>query len=351
MQTSQLIHLLKWQFTSHKVVALLPGKRADDLTLQDAITTLNMALVSHVVEKHGICAISDYRYHLHTAMDAGDDAAKCVDFMLQNEAQLHDCAWYPPLVKWKKGHLKMFHVLWKHHKNNYFSRERLTTDLLQHVQSTRDVAHARTLLVTSPRHIHFVHRLCDSYEFACEIVAAFRTCRYERSQLPAIKTALYWNAVQRNDLQSMQMIIAELNGFYLFDMEANYDTQFARALLTQPLTQERKQVLGQVMTDFGLRERPSYNYLLYMISEEDLVVQPAFDVIDMLRRIRAATRLDESDGTGQVVKPSGLAQLIIQYGGQNIPKHRRHELFHEHISSFMRGYIRKLGHEHKFVDA
>lgn len=301
MKGLHLCHLIHVQHaTAHVIRNLLPGKYIHNITLDDAFDSLDTNLIHRVIEARGMEKMQRYVEHVqHVAMQ-GDDYVHLLELLLENREELdnhprREYASHDP--RYCQGSPRTLELLWQHARLWLSASAFLPSFTVGEMNLTKDEFYARLLLKYRPTGATMQDLVvfCGKYGTPGLAEDVMRAVDGGNNRGRRVEGYMYKNAAKTNNLAVMQFLgqrypLHELHKEGAFIGGVSLDRRwFSIEILTQPLTDERKQVLLQVLTDVP-ELRGSCRNILWLMGDPDLLQweEETMDDHTMLDRMKTS---------------------------------------------------------------
>lgn len=335
MNSIKILHLINHNNFHAHLGGLQPGKRFKEMTLDDAVASMDMEVIHMVLRCTGFTRLKHYHKHLLGASHQGDPCIEVVRFLLENKSQLHGPRpFQSQIIQFGrlKSHDKILELLFQyaHLWNEGFSN--LMDQTRAAYESTRDEFYARFILKHHPNPsttLFGFTMFCKSITFADELMEVAKRANGDEDDEIKLAKTLFKHALRRNDMPMMRHLYdrrpSKMTGVLSDDL-----AWFVIMLLSQPLTHERKEALIYAMSTVFAGAKDKIAYAFYMINDEDLISQPQpVDInVDFL--------------ANPYFHPNDFFEIVRKSKCDNIPADRLSELLNKHISDDRRERLRRM---------
>lgn len=261
----QLWNIMKAPGTTTPLRNLMPGKQFKDMTIDDALLTLDLDLVKRVVAAKGLSRVPRYEYHVRQVASHGDDYFDLLEYLLHFKEYFLGTEYIGGYIKCKLESPRTLELLWEKCAYWTWNDYVLRGITLQNLRRTNDEHYAWMALKYVGRNTYDLISWCGAFgtcELAHEIL---KSGDYTYSNV----SLMYSSAVQNNNLAMMRYLTD--NG-YKTRKNCIHPWEI-HELLSQPWTPQRKQVLQQMLEHINPTDQQDTNKLysvLWLFNDPDL---------------------------------------------------------------------------------
>lgn len=309
-----------------------PGIRFKDLTLDDAVASMDMEMVNAVLPRTGLTKLQRYHTHMLRAASQGDACIDVLRFLLENKDRL--CGPQPFKSRiiqfvhsWPHDMLLELLFEFAHYWDGGF--DNLVEQVTDAYTNSKDEFYARLLLKhhrDPTRIIDTFTPYCTSTDFVDELVAVATNAGSETYAVGMLGR-IFNHTVRRAHMPVLRHLCERYYDQLMDSGRRNDCRWFVRMLLMKPITPKYKEALIYTMSALLNGTKDKISFALYMLNDEDLINQPY------------PVDVNTAAAEGYVT-PSQFYEMVLQHGCENIPVERLSELVNEHISERDREALR-----------